>query len=93
MANESNERRTNSDDPNPRGVTSIEGWKRRQSPEISTAPPAEVGSTKEILRQMTRREKQAALLKLIMSDTAEETDLDAMIQTAVSLAARRGGPG
>jgi hypothetical protein len=91
MANESNRHHDNADDPKSSGVTSIEGWKRRQPPEIATAPPAGTGSTKEILRQMTRREKQAALLKLIMSDTAEETDLDAMIQTAVSLAARRGG--
>jgi hypothetical protein len=90
MANESNRKHANADDPKPSGVTSIEGWKRRQPPEIATAP-TKVGSTKEILLQMTRREKQAALLKLIMSDTAEETDLDAMIQTAVSLAARRGG--
>jgi hypothetical protein len=90
MANESNRKHANADDPKPSGVTSIEGWKRRQPPEIATAP-TKVGSTKEILLQMTRREKQAALLKLIMSDTAEETDLGAMIQTAVSLAARRGG--
>jgi hypothetical protein len=92
MANESNEKRANADGPKPSGFISIEGWKRRQPLKISAAP-TDVGSTKEILRQMTRREKQAALLKLIMSDTAEETDLDAMIQTAVSLAARRGGPG
>jgi hypothetical protein len=90
MANESNQKRANAYDPKPHGVVSIEGWRRRQSPEMSTGP-AEIGSTKEILRLMTRREKQAALLKLVMSDTAEEGDLDAMIQTALSLAARRGG--
>jgi hypothetical protein len=71
-------------------VVSIQGWKQRPAHE-GPALPAGEKPTKENLHLLSRPQKQAALLKLILSDTTLEEDLDAMIQAAVSVVTRRGG--
>jgi hypothetical protein len=75
-----------------RSVVSIQGWKERPAHEGPTVPP-ETRPTKENLHLLSRPQKQAALLKLILSDTTLEDDLDAMIQAAVSVVTGRGGSG
>jgi hypothetical protein len=84
----------------PISVASIEGWKMRQANERPAAS-AEGRLAKEEVRRLSRAQKQAALLRLILSDSVAETDLEAMIQAAGSLApeggvksscARSGGP-
>jgi hypothetical protein len=69
-------------------VASIEGWKKRQAPETTTAP-AGGKLVKENVRLLSRAQKQAALLRLILSDTITEAGLDAMIEAGVSLVSRR----
>jgi hypothetical protein len=71
-------------------VVSIQGWKQRPAHEGPTLPP-EAKPTKENLHLLSRPQKQAALLRLILSDTTLEDDLDAMIEAAVSVVTRRGG--
>jgi hypothetical protein len=73
-------------------VVSIQGWKQRpvhQSPTL----PAETKPTKENLHLLSRPQKQGALLRLILSDTVLEEELDAMIQAAVSVVVGRGESG
>jgi hypothetical protein len=67
----------------PISVASIEGWKMRQANERPGAV-AECRLAKEEVRRLSRAQKQAALLRLIVSDGVAETDLDAMIQAAWS---------
>jgi hypothetical protein len=71
-------------------VTSIEDWKKRP---ISKSPDrlAQTKQMREDIHLLSRVQKQATLLRLIVSDTVEESDLEAMIQTATSLASTRCG--
>ena len=74
----------------PISVASIEGWKMRQANERPAAS-AEGRLAKEEVRRLSRAQKQAALLRLILSDSVAEKDLEAMIQAAGSLAPEGGG--
>jgi hypothetical protein len=65
-------------------VVSIQAWKRRPAHEGRTLP-AGAKPTRENLLLLSRPQKQAALLKLILSDTILEEELDAMLQAAVSI--------
>jgi hypothetical protein len=71
-------------------VASIQDWKKRLV-NNSPARAAEARQMKEDLHLLSRVQKQAALLRLILSDTIEEGHLEAMIQTATSFAATHGG--
>src|SRR3984885_16273968 len=66
------------------GVVSIQDWKKRPSPKSPTWA-AHIRPYKEDVRLLSMAQKQAALLRVILSDTIAEADLDAMIQTAVSM--------
>jgi hypothetical protein len=71
-------------------VTNIEDWKKRPV----NKDPARTAETRQMrgdLHLLSRVQKQAALLRLILSDTIEEGDLEAMIQTATSFASTGGG--
>jgi hypothetical protein len=71
-------------------VVSIQGWKQRPVQESRTLP-SDTKPTKENLHLLSRPQKQGALLRLILSDTVLEEELDAMIRAAVSVVTRRGG--
>jgi hypothetical protein len=70
-------------------VVSIQGWKQRPVQKSPTLP-AEMKPTKENLHLLSRPQKQGALLRLILSDTILEEELDAMIQAAISVVTSRG---
>ena len=56
-------------------VTSIGDWKKRKpTPRIIT-------------RSLTRSQRQAALLRLLLCDEITDTDLDAILQAALSILA------
>jgi hypothetical protein len=71
-------------------VISIQGWKRRTRDE-KPSPTEKMRPTKKDVPPWGRAYKQATLLRLILSDTIAEADLDAMIDTVASLVRRRGG--
>jgi hypothetical protein len=71
-------------------VTSVDDWKKRLA-RRSPGRAAETKQMREDLHLLSRVQKQATLLRLILSDTIEEGDLEAMIQTATSFASTRGG--
>jgi len=60
----------------PPKVASIAGWKDRSAGDVRARLPY------ENVPLLTRVEKQAALLRLIMSDDTLESELDAMIRAA-----------
>jgi hypothetical protein len=73
-------------------VVSIQGWKQRPVQESPTLP-ADTKPTKKNLHLLSRPQKQGALLRLILSDTILEEELDAMIKAAVSVVTGRGESG
>ena len=64
-------------------VVNLETWKKRTRAIGSAATVTALD--RQDIRMLSRSQKQAALLRLILSDEVEETYLDAILQTALSL--------
>ena len=65
----------------PPKVASIAGWKNRSAEDMRAR------LLSENILLLTRVQKQAALLRLIMSDDTLESELDAMIHAAATVSA------
>ena len=66
----------------PPKVASIAGWKSRSAEDMRAT------LARENVLPLSRVQKQAALLRLIMSDDTLESELDAMICAAAEVSAR-----
>jgi len=70
-------------------VVNIQSWKKRPLQQY-TGTAVEVKAPKEDVRLLSRTQKQATLLRLVLSDDIDESDLDAIVEAALSLVSKRG---